>query len=48
MQTWTQSPGQEDTLEKEREAHSCILDGKSHEQRRWVTVIGTTNVSNTT
>ena len=36
QETWVQSLGQEDTLEKEMATHSIFLPGKSHEQRSLV------------
>ena len=35
-ETWVQSLGWEDFLEKEMAVHSSILDGKSHGQRNLV------------
>ena len=35
-ETWVQSPGREDLLEKEMATHSSILPGKSHGQRSLV------------
>ena len=35
-ETWVQSPGWEDLLEKEMATHSSILPGKSHGQRSLV------------
>ena len=36
QETWVQSLGQEDTLEKEMATHSIFLPGKSHEHRSLV------------
>ena len=36
QETWVQSLGQEDLLEKEMAIHSSILPGKSHEHRSLV------------
>ena len=35
-ETWVQSPGQEDPLEKEMTTHSSVLPGKLHGQRSLV------------
>ena len=35
-ETWVQSLGQKDPLEKEMATHSSILPGKSNEQRRLI------------
>ena len=36
QETWVQSLGWEEPLEKEMEAHSTILAGESHEQKSLV------------
>ena len=39
QETWVQSLGQEDPLEKEMATHSSILPGKFHGQRSLVAIV---------